>query len=122
MHHKNALVKLLLAISFLAAGAAQAASENPVTDGRQLFEVHCMHCHGEKADGKGAVIDFLKIHPANLTTLSVDNPGCVTERVLKAVLGRHQVGGEEAKMPLLQNALTPEEIFFISEYIKSIQK
>jgi mono/diheme cytochrome c family protein len=103
----------------ISSGVTQADNQgDAVAVGEERFKIKCMHCHGEAGDGKGAAIDFLKITPANLTELN----GNVTEHVLNAVLGRHALGNKEAKMPLLDAHLSPEDIYFISEFVKSIQK
>lgn len=60
--------------------------------------------------------------PADLTALQKQSKGCVTERVLKAVLGRHTTTTKEHKMPLLKDNITPEDVYAVSEFIKSIQK
>lgn len=122
---RNYVMAVFLLAAAFATGAAQAGSvtKEEIEKGRQEYQARCLHCHGESADGKGHLIGFLKVTPANLTKLRADgSDACVAERVLKAVLGRHTTGTEAAKMPLLSNALTPESIYFISEYIKTIQK
>ena len=113
----------LSAIGATAAPAQSDADREVVAKGRQQFEASCMHCHGANADGKGAVIDYLKIQPADLTKLVTRGPDAlVTERVLKAVLGRHAIGQKEAQMPLLKDVLSPEQVYSLSEYIKTVQK
>jgi len=111
------------AMAYLSAPAI-AADQDAIAKGHQEFQARCQHCHGENADGQGSAVGFLHIKPANLTVLArgADN-SCVTDRVLKAVLGRHPAGDEgKAKMPLLKDALTAEEVYFVAEYIKSIQQ
>jgi mono/diheme cytochrome c family protein len=118
-------VARMLLVSALGLGVAQAAppSQEVLDKGRQEFETRCKHCHGEKGDGQGHLNAFLKIVPANLTQLKAKDPQtCVAERVLKAVLGRHTTSDEKHKMPLLAEVLTPESIYFLSEYVKSIQQ
>ena len=97
------------------------AQASAVEQGKAEFEARCQQCHGSKGDGNGHLVDFLKIKPANLTTLSKDGK-CVTDKVLTAVLGRHKSSYEEAKMPLLKDALSLDKVYYISEYIKTIQK
>ena len=99
-----------------------AMAADPVDKGRAVYAQRCLHCHGENADGKGHLIDFLKVTPADLTTLKRQNKACVAERVLKAVIGRHATGNNEHKMPLLKDYLSPEDIYFVSEFVKSVQK
>jgi mono/diheme cytochrome c family protein len=108
---------------FVAVVSSGTAIANDVQDkGRAVYAQRCLHCHGENVDGKGHLIDFLKVVPADLTALNRQNKGCVAERVLKAVIGRHATGSKEQKMPLLKDYLSPEEVYFVSEFIKSVQK
>ncbi|MEW6647921.1 MAG: c-type cytochrome [Pseudomonadota bacterium] len=110
------------ALSGSGAVMAVDAGGDVLDKGRNVFAQRCLHCHGENADGKGHLVDFLKVTPADLTTLNKQNKGSVTERVLKAVIGRHSTGTKEHKMPLLKDSLTPEDVYFVSEFIESIQK
>lgn len=117
---KKAITTSFLFVAVVSSGTAVASD---VQDkGRAVYAQRCLHCHGENADGKGHLIDFLKVVPADLTALNRQKKGCVAERVLKAVIGRHATGNKEHKMPLLKDYLSPEEVYFVSEFIKSIQK
>ncbi len=119
MLKKYTMPFLLLAAMGGSASQAIAADSTAVAKGQDVFKQRCLHCHGENADGTGHLREYLKITPANLTELK-QNGNCVTDKVLKAVLGRHTT--DKHNMPLLKDYLSPEEIFFISEYIKSKQK
>jgi len=122
---QNLSVMLLFFSIILAGSFAQAASNQQelINKGRAEYKARCLHCHGDNADGKGHLISFLKIVPADLTTINKSSGGnYVTEKVLKAVLGRHKSGDEQAKMPLLKDVLSLEKVYLISEYIKSVQK
>jgi mono/diheme cytochrome c family protein len=113
----KAITTSVLLVAVVSSGAAIA---NEAQDrGRAVYAQRCLHCHGENADGKGHLIEFLKVVPANLTQLKRQGKACVAERVLKAVIGRHTT---KEKMPLLKDTLSPEDIYFVSEFIKSVQK
>ncbi len=115
-------ILLFTAMTWGTAAVAVETGSKAVEKGRAVYAQRCLHCHGENADGKGHLIDFLKVTPADLTSLQGQKKGCITERVLKAVLGRHTTGNNEHKMPLLKDYLSPEEIYFVSEFVKSVQK
>lgn len=117
---KKAITTSFLFIAVIGSGAVLATEAQD--KGRAVYAQRCLHCHGDKADGKGHLIDFLKVVPADLTALNRQNKGCVAERVLKAVIGRHATGNKEHKMPLLKDYLSPEEVYFVSEFIKSVQQ
>jgi len=123
MLKKTSAVLLLLSTTLTSSlTLASTANQEVLNKGRAEYEARCMHCHGENADGKGHLIGFLKIAPADLTVINKTNGGnYVTDKVLKAVLGRHKAG-EDKKMPLLKDVLSIEKVYMISEYIKSIQK
>src|SRR5262249_3196497 len=42
-------------------------AEEPVTNGKLLFERHCAACHGEKGDGNGVAARFLNPKPRDFT-------------------------------------------------------
>lgn len=105
-----------------AVAMAAEAGGDALSKGRSIYAQRCLHCHGDQADGKGHLVDFLKVAPADLTGLQKQGKGCVTERVLKAVLGRHTTDTKEHKMPLLKDNMTPEDVYAVSEFIKSVQK
>ena len=115
---------IILTIATWGGNTAVAADTNVdiQNKGRAVYAQRCLHCHGENADGKGHLIEFLKVVPADLTQLKRQGKACVAERVLKAVIGRHTTSNNEHKMPLLKDYLSPEEIYFVSEFIKSVQK
>lgn len=124
MPFKYRLLPLLIAALCLTGTALADTStdQENIDQGRQEYEVRCKHCHGDNGDGKGNLNAFLKIVPADLTVLKQQTDGCVTDRVLKAVLGRHATTDGKHSMPLLATVLTPESIYLLSQYIKSIQK
>ena len=116
---KAALVGGLMAMSNLSAAAMTDASA--VQKGSEVYQVRCMHCHGENADGKGKLIDYLKVHPADLSQICHgESEGCITDLVLKAVLGRHSVG--EKKMPVLKEYLNIDQVYYLSEFLKTKQR
>jgi mono/diheme cytochrome c family protein len=89
-----------------------------VEQGKTLYENRCAHCHGENADGSGQLIEYLNVKPANIVSLCEGSPdSCITDRVLGAVLGRHEVGGK--KMPLLKDYISVEDVYALSEYLKT---
>lgn len=42
-------------------------SEISVQRGKKIYETQCTMCHGEKGDGKGDIVEELKIHPPDFT-------------------------------------------------------
>lgn len=106
---------LLMPQSVLAAGTA-------VEKGNAHYLLFCANCHGVDGDGKGPLVNLLKVVPSDLTTLQ-SSGGDLTERVLKAVDGRHAVaeaGG--ARMPVFSDNLEIRTVIEITEYLKTIQR
>ncbi len=118
------MVKSYLVSSALLLGlvATQASAFDPalVEQGSKVYTNHCLHCHGPKGEGDGHLVAALKVKPANLTQLTSN--GCVTKKVLGAVLGRHKSGYADSKMPLLKTAVSLEEVYAISEFVETLQK
>lgn len=88
--------------------------------GRVTFNRYCASCHGENADGTGPVARMLKIPPANLRMLAIENDGeFPTDKVHAAIDGRQEVKGHGSRdMPvwgevfqtaLIANPAAPEE-------------
>ena len=119
--HKAALV-LACGMS-LAGGVAWGADAGAVAKGGDIYQARCMHCHGPEGDGKGHLIEFLKVKPANLTQLARGrSQAYVTDSVLKAVLGRHEAVQGPNRMPLLKEYLSAEEVYYLSEFLKTKQR
>lgn len=120
--YKNRIAATLAGGMLLACSAvgATGADATAAQKGEAVYQARCMYCHGAEADGKGHLVDFLKVQPANLSTICAgQSEGCVTDRVLKAVLGRHEAG--DRKMPLLKDYLSVDEVYYLSEFIKTKQ-
>jgi mono/diheme cytochrome c family protein len=89
----------LFAVAGLAlAGSPRAqASDDAVLEsgkGRITFRTSCASCHGQDATGNGPVAEYLKIPPANLTTITQRNDGVFpTDRVRATIDGREKVAG-----------------------------
>lgn len=57
--------------------------------GRVSYRLYCASCHGQTARGDGPVAAYLKIPPADLTSLAEKNKGAFpAERVTAAIDGR----------------------------------
>ena len=97
-----------------------AMDKSLVEAGSKVYFNRCMHCHGEKGLGDGHLIGALKVKPTDLTQL--DNSGCVTKKVLGAVLGQHKTGYDNSKMPPLKEVLDLEKVYAVSAYIETLQK
>ncbi|WP_457668217.1 c-type cytochrome [Thiolapillus sp.] len=97
--------------------------DESINKGREHFKIFCSNCHGVNADGRGPLVETLKITPADLTALKQTGDACVAERVLKAVAGKHDVAaGQKKNMPNFSHNLESITIYEITQYLKSIQK
>jgi mono/diheme cytochrome c family protein len=112
----------------IVAGSAAAAQPNGPVDvaaaqrGVEHYRIFCANCHGAEADGNGPTAKLLKIAPTNLTLLARMQGGQLDAvRVLKALDGRHLVGGDQ-KMPVFSENLQINTALDIVEFLKTIQQ
>ncbi len=47
----------------IAISAARAQDRDTIEAGRQLYEMHCMSCHGERLQNPGSSFDLRGLHP-----------------------------------------------------------
>lgn len=82
-------------------------------EGRQLYEIKCRICHGERGDGKGIGAGDLDYRPADLTQprFRLLPEGNVFRMVSEGV--------PEHEMPAWKHHLTPEDIWRVVTYIRS---
>jgi mono/diheme cytochrome c family protein len=119
MRRSLALTLLLLSGSALAAPAADNVA---VQRGVEHYRIFCANCHGAAADGNGPTAKLLKIAPTNLTLLARMHGGQLDPMlVLKAMDGRHLVGGDQ-KMPVFSENLQINTALDIVEFLKTIQQ
>ncbi len=88
--------------------------------GRVTFNRYCASCHGQKADGTGPVARMLKVPPADLRMLAIENDGeFPTERISESIDGRTvvkthgsrdmPVWGEVFQTTLVASPAAPDE-------------
>lgn len=92
-------IAIVLAVSFLFVGAAQAA------DGKALFGSKCSVCHGPDGKGQSAMGKKLGVKDLTVTKLSA---GDIEAMITKG----------KGKMTPFQGKLTPEEIKAVGAYVK----
>ncbi len=124
MNHKTTIIAAALAAIGLAgsAGADLIPDKATLERGQAHYLLFCANCHGVDADGHGPLVGLLKVTPSNLTVLRHLGPPSVTERVLVAVDGGHQVAAGEHKMPVFSENLEVRTIREIAIYLDSIQQ
>lgn len=66
------VARVLLPMTLLGAVTVAAATSD-VEQGQRLYRIHCQACHGESAQGDGAMKDRLDTAPADLTTIAERN-------------------------------------------------
>ncbi|MEZ5332064.1 MAG: cytochrome c [Thermoanaerobaculia bacterium] len=84
------LAALLVAV-LLGVASAQDNAGFAVAKGRTTFRTYCASCHGEHADGHGAVAQYLTVPPADLTAISERYGEFPTERIRQIIDGREEV-------------------------------
>ena len=111
------------AVLLACAPVIQAADKSDAAArGMQHYRIFCANCHGAQADGNGPTAKLLKIAPTDLTVIAKMNGGRFdSEKVFKALDGRHLVG-PEGKMPVFSENLEIRTALDIVEFLKSIQQ
>jgi mono/diheme cytochrome c family protein len=124
MIKKSMVMCATLAIMGASAWAqADTEQDKAVERGNAHYLLFCANCHGVNADGKGPLVGLLKVAPSDLTTLKrTGNGESVTERVLKAVAGRHEVTTGTLKMPIFSDNLEISTVIEIGAYLDTVQK
>lgn len=82
---------VLLALAPALPGGAQENDGFAVAKGRTTFRTYCASCHGEQADGRGPVAQYLTVPPADLTAIGDRYGEFPTERVREIIDGREEV-------------------------------
>jgi mono/diheme cytochrome c family protein len=98
--------------------------------GRQLFRTHCAACHGASGQGDGPMVQYLRVLPANLTTIAARNKGAFpAEAVHRTIDGRQTVRAHgDSTMPIWGDAFSPSQrtatdrIRDLVAYLESIQE
>ncbi|WP_456405575.1 c-type cytochrome [Thiolapillus sp.] len=122
---KSRMLLLAIAAGIIGNGTVLAApsQEEAIKKGREHFKIFCVNCHGVNADGKGPLVESLKITPYDLTALKQTGDLCIAERVLRAIAGLHDVAaGQKKDMPVFSGNLESITVYEITQYLKSIQK
>ncbi|MCB9893498.1 MAG: cbb3-type cytochrome c oxidase subunit II [Planctomycetes bacterium] len=91
---------------------APAPSDAHSKRGEELFNKHCVGCHGEKGDGMGLAKDFLKPSAADLTTRYLPR-----EEVFRVLF----MGSEGSAMPSFAE-LTEKDLWALSQYVHEMGK
>jgi len=106
-----------------------------VEDGKLLYGIYCVNCHGAHGRGDGPSAKSLNPPPPDLTRLSRDNQGKFpSARVIMAIDGRSRVPGHlNGQMPIWglslqepgrdanQEAEVREKIERLVRFLESIQ-
>lgn len=91
------------------------ASREVLARGRKIFNVHCIVCHGERAEGNGPIVGP-NLFPAP--------PSLHTEQARGFQDGRifHVITRGQNKMPSYARELAPEERWSVVHYVRALQR
>lgn len=104
--------------------------------GARLFRQYCASCHGEKANGKGPLAQYMTIKPADLTTITERHQGQFPEAQIRRIITGEEnppghgtrampVWGERLQDDLIGGAsksvIARGRIAFLVDYLKTIQ-
>jgi mono/diheme cytochrome c family protein len=85
-----------------------------ITKGQSVFESRCRPCHGPEGKGNGPLSD--PAHPAADLTAGV-KADLAPDGVLF-----YRVWNGKKPMPAFKSELTPEDVWVVVEYIKTLKK
>lgn len=132
----SALLAIVLSGFFAVTALTASAEESPASAsiGRDTFRTYCATCHGIDARGNGPLAEYLRIPPANLTTISHRNGGeFPAKEVHQMIRGDRKVRGHgSTDMPVWGDVFgksdresSPEDverkIAELVAYLRSIQ-
>jgi mono/diheme cytochrome c family protein len=89
-------------------------TEQIIKEGEKLYQVNCAGCHGLAGNGKGPDIGDLSIAPTNFTDLEL-MAGRSDQQLFQSISE-----GKGADMPGYAEQLSPQEIWAISDYLRSL--
>lgn len=104
---KKEEVRKLVWPSRVVTAGAPAATEIHARRGAELYDKHCIGCHGEKGDGLGLAKDFLVPSAADLTTRYLPR-----EEVFRVLF----MGSEGSSMPSFSE-LTEKDLWALAQYV-----
>jgi mono/diheme cytochrome c family protein len=111
-------------------GVSAQKDASAIREGRELYQQHCISCHGLEGTGDGPAASALKVPPADLTRISHRSRGFPSEKVLDWIEGeKYAVGHGSREMPVWGKRFRragqtgrPGEIQALASYLESIQK
>jgi mono/diheme cytochrome c family protein len=101
-----------LMIAITSSGFAETPPGHPVR-GQNLYQQHCLRCHGAKLDGNGPDAASLRVQPTNLHTYLMLARGA---QELEAAIRQ---GRNLTPMHAWDAALTDEQVYDLVAYIRS---
>ena len=134
MNHGRKVFFGLVILSLVTITASRVAAE--AEEGKLLYQVHCLACHGETGRGDGPMKSQLEISIPDLTTITILNEGeFPTEKINQTIDGRHESSAHGTRqMPVWgftfqssgrdtdQEAEVRERISALTTYLESIQQ
>lgn len=85
-----------------------------ISDGEELYQANCVACHGVEGNGKGSEAGGLSVAPTNFTNLEF-MAGISDEQLFQSISD-----GKGADMPAYAEQLSPQEMWAISDYLRSL--
>jgi mono/diheme cytochrome c family protein len=123
----------LAILSLVAVGSPSVVTA--ADEGKLLYQVHCLACHGETGRGDGPMRSQLEISIPDLTTITSRNEGeFPTEKIHQVIDGRHESSAHGTRqMPVWgftfqssgrdsdQETEVRDRISALTTYLESIQ-
>jgi mono/diheme cytochrome c family protein len=89
-----------------------AMSEDSIAQGKALYQLNCVSCHGDKGEGDGPKSDTLKVIPPDLSNLDMwrQKDGVL---YLKIIEGK-------APMPSFRSKFSTHEVWALVNYVRTL--
>ncbi|NEQ69085.1 MAG: cytochrome c [Symploca sp. SIO2D2] len=111
---------LSVASFFLAKNISDSSYGSPdLANGRELYQVNCMACHGEKGIGDGIASVSMSVKPDSIYE-EIKNPFGFKAELIHSVLNGDN--GQGGTMPAFKKILSAEDINDIFGYILEVNQ
>ena len=106
--HASLWVGAALVLASVPLTGRLASQRSAAPPGQALYLTHCATCHGTSGRGDGPMAQYLRVPPANLSSIAARNKGVFpTSTIQRIVDGRQMLAVHGSGMPIWGDAFSP---------------